>query len=104
MNYQHLPDDRFLRLRNAVDLQYPALPLGSRRRLLVGLYGILDVVPDPPLAPEGVKPSVVQLEVGMTFNGKPRPKLGPLNWPRLGVGYRFAGEFSGWHIVLGAPF
>jgi hypothetical protein len=104
VNYDHLPDDRFLRLRNAMDLQYPTVPLGSRHRLLMGLYGIFDVVPDPPAAPEGVKPSVMQLEVGMTFNGKPRPRLGPLNWPRLGVGYRFAGQFSGWHIVLGAPF
>lgn len=104
VNYRNLPDDRFLRLRNAMDLQYPTVPLSRRHRLLVGFYGILDVVPDPPAAPAGVKPSVVQFEVGMTFNGKPRPKLGPLNWPRLGVGYRFAGQFSGWHIVLGAPF
>ncbi len=104
VNYSHQRDDRFLRLRNALDLQYPTVPLGARHRLLVGLYGILDVVPDPPAAPEGVKPSVVQFEAGVTFNGLPRPKLGPLNWPRLGVGYRFAGQFSGWRIVLGAPF
>jgi hypothetical protein len=104
VNYNHQPDDRFLRLRNALDLQYPTVPLSARRRLLVGFYGILDVVPDPPAAPEGVKPSVVQFEMGMTFNGQPRPKIGPLNWPRLGIGYRFAGQFSGWHIVLGAPF
>jgi hypothetical protein len=46
----------------------------------------------------------VQLEVGITFNGYPRPQIGHLHWPRLGFGYRFAGEFSGWRIVLGAPF
>jgi hypothetical protein len=104
VKYEHQRDDRFLRLRNALDLQYPTLPLSARHRLLLGFYGILDVVPDPPAAPEDVKPTVVQFEVGMTFNGHPRPKLGPLNWPRLGVGYRFAGQFSGWRIVLGAPF
>lgn len=104
VNYRKLPDDRFLRQRNALDLQYPTVPLGRRHRLLVGFYGIFDVVPDPPAAPEGVKPSVLQFEAGITFNGKPRPKLGSMNWPRLGVGYRFAGQFSGWHIVLGAPF
>jgi hypothetical protein len=104
VHYNHLPDDRFLRLRNALDLQLPTPRLSSEHRLLVGTYGILDVVPDPPAAPAGVKPSVVQLELGVTFNGHPRPRLGWLNWPRLGIGYRFAGQFSGWHIVLGAPF
>lgn len=104
VNYRHLDDDSFLRLRNAVDLRQPTWPLGERHRLMAGLYGILDVVPDPPAAPAGVKPSPVQLELGFTLNGEPRPQLGPLRWPRLGFGYRFAGEFSGWRIVIGAPF
>jgi hypothetical protein len=104
VNYRNLPDDSFLRLRNAVDIRRPTLSLGSGRRLLTGLYGILDLVPDPPATPTGVKPSALQLEAGITFNGDPRPRLGPLRWPRLGFGYRFAGDFSGWRIVIGAPF
>ncbi len=104
VNYRHQSNDGFLRERNAVDVRVPTLPLGSEHRLLMGLYGILDVVPDAPAAPAGVKPSVVQLEAGITFNADPRPQLGFLHWPRLGIGYRFAGDFSGWHIVLGAPF
>jgi hypothetical protein len=51
-----------------------------------------------------VKPSPLQLELGFSLKGEPRPQLGPLRWPRLGFGYRFAGQFSGWRIVIGAPF
>jgi hypothetical protein len=104
VNYRHLDDDSFLRLRNAIDVRRATLALGPRYRLMAGLYGILDVVPDPPAAPEGVKPSPLQLELGFSLNGEPRPQLGPLRWPRLGFGYRFAGQFSGWRIVIGAPF
>jgi hypothetical protein len=104
VTYRDLHDDSFLRLRNAVDLRRPTWPLGPRHRLMAGLYGILDIIPDPPAVPEGMRPSPVQLELGFSLNGEPRPKLGPLRWPRLGVGYRFAGEFSGWRIVIGAPF
>lgn len=104
VNYRHHSGDSFLRLRNAVDARRPTVPLGFGHRLLAGVYGILDFVPNPPAAPAGVKPSALQLETGITFNGDPRPKLGPLRWPRLGFGYRFAGDFSGWRIVIGAPF
>jgi hypothetical protein len=104
VNYHDLPNDRFLRQRNAFDLRQPTFPIGFGRRLLVSAYSILDVVPDPPAAPAGVKPSVVQLEAGVTFNGDPRPQIWSWRWPRLGFGYRVAGEFSGWRIVIGAPF
>ena len=105
VDYRNLPDASFLRLRNAVDARETLpLSLGPGHRLLAGMYGILDVMPDPPAAPAGVKPTVLQLEVGLTFNADPRPQLGWLNWPRLGFGYRFAGKLSGWRIVVGAPF
>lgn len=104
VSYRNLPNDRFLRQRNALDLRQPTFPIGFGRRLLVSAYSILDIVPDPPAAPAGVKPSVVQLEAGITLNGDPRPQIGSWRWPRLGFGYRFAGEFSGWRIVIGAPF
>jgi hypothetical protein len=97
--------DTFLRQRNAIDVRRPTLPLGRTRSVMTGVYGILDIVPDPPEAPADVgRPSPVQLEVGLTLNIEPRAQLGPLRWPRLGFGYRFAGDFSGWRIVVGAPF
>jgi hypothetical protein len=98
-------NDRFLRLRNAVDLRRATLQVTRSRRLQTGLYAIADIVPDPPDLPlEGREQSVMQLELGVTFNLDPRPVIGSWRWPRLGFGYRMAGDFSGWRIVIGAPF
>lgn len=100
-----IPDDRFLRFRSAVDLQRNVLPLGSGRQLRAGLYTIIDVVPDPPDIPLAAgEQSVVQLELGFTLNTDPRLRLGRWRLPGLGFGYRIAGSFSGWRIVVGAPF
>jgi hypothetical protein len=100
-----LPDDTFVRMRNAVDLRRPTLRLTRTRHLLSGFYAIADVVTDPPeVAPQAGKQTIVQLEFGVTFNAEPRPRIGSWRWPRLGFGYRIAGDFSGWRIVVGAPF
>ncbi len=100
-----IPDDRFLRLRNALDLRQQYFRITPARRLMTGLYAIVDIVPDPPELPEEAgEQSVVQLELGITLNTEPRPVMGRWRWPRLGFGYRVAGEFSGWRIVVGAPF
>lgn len=100
-----IPDDRFLRLRNALDLRQQSFRITPTRRLMTGLYTIVDIVPDPPDLPaEAGEQSVVQLELGITLNTEPRPRIGRWRWPRLGFGYRLAGEFSGWRIVVGAPF
>ena len=46
----------------------------------------------------------MQMELGLTFNSAPRLQI--LSWrlPRVGFGYRLAGDFSGWRLVVGAPF
>lgn len=100
-----IPDDRFLRLRNALDLRQQFFRVTPTRRLMAGLYAIVDIVPDPPELPaEAGEQSVIQMELGFTLNAEPRPRIGRWRWPRLGFGYRAAGEFSGWRIVVGAPF
>jgi hypothetical protein len=106
IDYHGAPaDDRFLRLRNAVDLRRATLQVTPSRRLQAGLYAISDIVPDPPDLPlEGREQTVMQLELGVTFNLDPRPTIGSWRWPRLGFGYRMAGDLSGWRIVIGAPF
>jgi hypothetical protein len=97
--------DRFMRLRNAVDLRASTLRLTPSRRLQAGVYVIADIVTDPPEAPLDVgEQSMMQVELGVTFNAEPRPRIGKWRWPRLGFGYRMAGDFSGWRIVFGAPF
>ncbi|HUG72114.1 MAG TPA: hypothetical protein VMK82_01705 [Steroidobacteraceae bacterium] len=106
IDYHGTPaDDRFLRLRNAVDLRRTTLRVTPSRLLLAGFYAIADIVPDPPDLPlAGREQSVMQLELGVTFNLEPRPRIGSWRWPRLGFGYRMAGDFSGWRIAIGAPF
>ena len=52
----------------------------------------------------GTQLPLVNLEVGLAFNGSPQPRLWRIGWPRLGISYREAGVVSGWRLVLGAPF
>lgn len=101
----NIPGDRFLRLRNGFDLRATAFKATPSRQLVAGLYAIADIVTDPPEVPDEVgEQSVMQIELGVTFNTEPRPRIGRWRWPRLGFGYRLAGDFSGWRIVFGAPF
>lgn len=103
--HRDIPGDRFLRMRNAVDLRRATLRVTPTRRLMAGLYVIADIVTDPPEVPLEVgQQSMMQVELGVTFNTEPRPRIGSWRWPRLGFGYRMAGDFSGWRIVFGAPF
>jgi len=46
----------------------------------------------------------MQAEFGVTFSTRPVFKIWRFDAPRLGLGYRLAGELSAWHILLGAPF
>lgn len=52
----------------------------------------------------GTQLPLVKLEVGLTFNGSPQPRLWRIGWPRFGISCREAGVVSGWKLVLGAPF
>jgi hypothetical protein len=71
----------------------------------VGLYGIFDFVGDPPTAPlAGARQVPGQAEFGITFATRPRIRIWRFDAPRLGFGYRIAGELSGWRLVLGTPF
>ena len=65
----------------------------------------MDAILDPPTAPvanAGEEP--VQAEFGMTIATRPRIKIWRFDAPRLGLGYRLAGDLSGWRIVIGVPF
>ncbi len=98
-------DDKFLRLRQALDLRRESWRLGPQRRLLAGFYGIVDIVPDPPDIPaEAGRQGTVQLELGVTLHTRPAPFIGRVRIPRVGFGYRAAADFSGWRIVIAAPF
>jgi hypothetical protein len=99
------PDDAFVRIRQGADF---ARALGRERRghrLELGLYGILDLIADPPTAPvAGGREEPGQAEFGITFATQPRLKVGRFDVPRLGFGYRIAGDLSAWRLVIGQPF
>src|SRR5262245_47375886 len=106
VNYrQDVPNDRFVRLRQGFDFTR-ALPwtMGTRN-VELGLYGIFDVIVDSPAAPlAGGRNYPIQAEFGFTFSTRPRFKVWRFDFPRLGFGYRLAGELSSWRFVIGVPF
>ena len=104
--YRHeTPNDRFARLRQAFDF---TRGLGWRvrdREIELGVYAIFDAILDPPTAPvAGVDEEPAQAEVGLTLATRPRIKIWRFDAPRIGLGYRLAGDLSGFRIVLGMPF
>jgi hypothetical protein len=102
---QDIPDDKFARLRQGFDLRRG---IGWRirdREVDLGLYAIFDVIMDPPTMPVAEsRDQPLQAEFGFTFSTRPVYKWWWFNAPRLGVGYRLAGELSAWHFLIGKPF
>jgi len=101
-------NDWFIRQRNGMEVrQVKPVPSGSRR-WVAGAYAILDLVPDPPHIQSTTSASastgIVQFEAGLTIALNPMPQLFGYDLPRLGLGYRLAGDFPGWRLVIGAPF
>ena len=106
VNYRdEVPNDQFVRLRQGFDLQRGiGWKIGGREAEL-GVYGIFDVVLDPPTAPlNGGQKQSIQSEFGFTLATKPRFRIWRWDVPRLGFGYRLAGELSSWRFVIGKPF
>ena len=102
---QNVGGDQFVRLREGVDLTRAVGREWRGRELELGLYAIFDLVLDPPTAPvaDGRR-HPIQAEFGLTLSTRPPFKIWRFDVPRLGVGYRLAGELSSWRIVLGVPF
>jgi len=106
VKYRHdAPGDQFLRFRQGFDFTRGAGWSARGRELEVGLYAVFDLIADPPTAPvaDG-KDAPVQFELGITLASRPRVKIWKFDAPRLGLGYRVAGELSAWRVVIGAPF
>lgn len=102
---QDVRDDQFARLRQGFDLTRGTDKRIRDREVELGLYGIFDVILDPPTMPVAeARKQPLQAEFGVTFNTRPVYKLWRFDAPRLGFGYRLAGELSAWHFLIGAPF
>jgi hypothetical protein len=106
VNYRHdVPNDLFVRLRQGVDLTRALRWKWGARATELGLYAIFDLVVDSPAAPlAGDRNYPLQAEFGFTFSTRPRYKIWRFDAPRLGFGYRLAGELSAWRFVIGVPF
>jgi hypothetical protein len=98
-------DDQFVRLRYGIDItRGMGFKLG-RREPQIGLYAIFDAVVDPPTAPvAGGRKQPIQAEFGFTLSSRPPLKIWRFDAPRLGFGYRLAGQLSAWRVVIGVPF
>jgi len=107
VNYRdNVPNDRFVRLRQGFDFTRSiGWRIGAERTVELGLYNIVDVILDPPTSPvANAKNHPMQFEFGFTFATRPRYKVWRFDFPRLGFGYRLAGELSAWRFVIGKPF
>jgi hypothetical protein len=106
VKYRHdTPGDQFFRLRQGFDFTRGTKLRARGRELELGLYAIFDVIGDPPTAPvANAEEAPMQAEFGITFATRPRIKIWRFDAPRLGFGYRLAGELTAWRLVIGAPF
>jgi len=106
VNYRNeTPNDRFVRWRQAIDLTRTSGKGWRGKQFEFGIYGVFDMIFDPPTAPlAGAKEEPLQAELGITFSSRPRIKIWRFDAPKLGFGYRFAGDLSAWRLVIGAPF
>jgi hypothetical protein len=106
VKYRHdTPGDQFLRLRQGFDFTRGLGWPRGRREFELGAYAVIDIIFDPPTAPlANGREAPIQAEFGVTLATRPRFKLWRFDAPRLGFGYRMAGDLSAWRLVIGAPF
>jgi hypothetical protein len=102
---QDLPNDQFARFREGINVSRGMKWKIRGRELEFSMYGVFDVIFDPPTAPvaDGDR-APIQAEFGIAFSTRPPFKIWRWDAPRLGIGYRLAGELSAWHFLIGAPF
>jgi hypothetical protein len=99
------PNDNLLRLRNGLELRRGTGITLAQHEIELSIYGFADYFPDAPRAPvAGTRTSHLQFEPGFMIGALPPWDIHGFQLPRLGVGYRFAGDLSGWHLVISTPF
>jgi len=99
------PDDNLVRIRNGLELsRLTGLTIGQHK-IELSVYGFADYVPDAPRPPvAGTRTSRLQIEPGFLVGADPQWRIRNFELPRIGVGYRFAGDLSGWHLDISKPF
>jgi hypothetical protein len=99
------PNDNLVRLRNGLELRrLTGLKIGQHE-IELSVYGFADYFPDAPRPPvAGTRTSHLQIEPGFLIGADPQWRIRSVELPRLGIGYRFAGDLSGWHLDISTPF
>jgi hypothetical protein len=103
--HRDLPDERYIRLRQAAEMKRGLGWWHNEHELEGGLYAIVDYIIDSPVPPiAGSHREPLQLEAGFTVGTRPAYRVWRFDLPGLGFGYRFAGSLSGWRVVIGETF
>jgi hypothetical protein len=98
-------NDNLVRLRNGFELRGGTGVMLGQHEMELSVYGFADYFPDAPRPPvEGTRASHLQFEPGFMIGARPPWQIRGFRVPRLGIGYRFAGDLSGWHLVISEPF
>jgi len=99
------PNDNLVRVRNGPELRrLSGLTIGQHE-IELSVYGFADYFPDAPRPPvAGTRTSRVQVGARVLIGAAPQWRIHNIELPRLGIGYRFAGDLSGWHLDISTPF
>jgi hypothetical protein len=98
--------DDFFELMVGLDV---GLPLGfdiAGQQAFLSPYAIRHQYIDALIArPEGAPIEIrYDNEIGLAFGTRPKIKLGFITLPRIGIGYRWGPNVSGWRLNFGFPF
>jgi hypothetical protein len=97
--------DNLIRFRNGLELRRGTGASLGNHKIEISVYGLVDYFLDAPRAPiAGASTSRFQFEPGLMVGALPPWTIHGFPVPRLGIGYRFAGDLSGWHLFLSSPF
>lgn len=98
--------DDFFELMVGFDVGFPlGFDIGGHQALL-SAYAIRRQYIDALIARPETEPIQIQFdnEIGLAFGTRPKIKLGFITLPRIGVGYRWGPNVSGWRLNFGFPF
>ena len=98
-------DDNLVRVRNGLEVRHLTGLTIAQPEIELSVYGFADYFPDAPRPPvAGTRTSRFQVEPGFLLGAAPQWRIHNVELPRLGIGYRFAGDLSGRHLDISTPF
>ena len=94
-----------MRLRNGHELRRLTGVKIKQHEIGLSVYGFAGYIPDASRrAVAGTRASRLLMEPGILIGVEPPWRMHSLPRPRIGLGSRFAGGPSGWHLAISEPF